>query len=407
MRQLSLLAATLLVVCSGFLGASLHAQSASQVRVKQPAATSTLEKNAEIAPGGAGHGTLAFNLSYYDNDDSGDGNPFLDEDLEVIEQITYLSYNVTDTTTIWGKLQYDFVSSASIDRLSKFPQQSGASGDNYFGLDLGVRHQLSESRRFGAFVSVSTEYDYNSIGIGGDYAFDLNNKNTTLKIGANLYYDTLDVIRFNGVEESSDERFSISSTVTWYQAMTPLMHAELGLTTSYQAGFLETPYNAVVIENPADPPNPNLANQARGTEITEELPSNRVRSALFGRIRRDVGPSTALELGGRLYADTWGIFSFAIEPVVYQWLVEDTLKLRVRYRYYTQTEADDFQDSFTTISRFRTQDSDLADFDSHTVGIRLDWYRTATTSFSFGIDYVKRSDDLDQFLASIGMTTKF
>ena len=176
---------------------------------------------------------------------------------------------------------------------------------------------------------------------------------------------------------------------------------------SYQNGFLETPYNAVVVENPADPPNPNLDNMARGTEFTEELPDSRVRVALHGKVRRSYDTGTALEWGGRIYTDSWGINSFSVEPRIYQWLIDDILFVRGRYRFYLQTAADDYEDNFFVLPSDRTQDSDLADFNSHTLGVALNWLATENTTFDLSLDYISRSDGIDHILASIGWHCDF
>ena len=54
-----------------------------------------------------------------------------------------------------------------------------------------------------------------------------------------------------------------------------------------------------------------------------------------------------------------------------------------------------------------TQDADLADFDSHTAGVRLDWFVGETTRLDFGFDYVTRSDGLDALLATFGSSWRF
>lgn len=397
------------VVAVVVLGAvALGAQGKSPAPGAPPESTETGEPAKDAGAGKAGTGSLSFRLGYYDNGDSGDGNPFLDEALTVIEPVVMFTYNVTDRTGIWAKMSYDRVTSASIDRLSKFPMQSGASGDNYFGLDAGMRYAFTDDVRAGFFGSFSTEYDYRSIGLGGDIEIDLANKNATLKGSLNAFFDDIDIIRFNGAEnEGSDNRTSFAGTLTWYQRMAPRWHGEFGLTLGHQSGFLETAYNAVVIENPALPPNPNLENMARGIEITEELPSSRSRGALFARVRHFFGTDSAVELGGRIYSDSWGITSFAIEPRYYTWIARDSLRMRLRYRYYTQSEADDYQDRFFNVTNERTQDSDLADFDSHLGGIQFVWHASKNQTFDISFDYVKRSDGIDQMLGSIGWGIKF
>ena len=118
------------------------------------------------AEGDAEHGSIEFGLGYYNNDDNGD--PFLDESLTVVEPVIVFDYNITDRTTVFGTLSYDYVSSASIDRLSEFPDQSGASGDTYLGLKAGLRRELDATISISAFGSFSSEYDYTSTGFGGD-----------------------------------------------------------------------------------------------------------------------------------------------------------------------------------------------------------------------------------------------
>ncbi|MEQ8762786.1 MAG: DUF3570 domain-containing protein [Planctomycetota bacterium] len=376
---------------------------------KDPAAAGENEPHAQ----GAGHGSLGFQIGYYDNADSGDGNPFLDEELTVIEPAMIFSYNATDELSFNATLSYDDVSSASIERLSRFPEQSGASGDNYVGVDLAMGYKFSDDWRGGAHLHYSTEYDYDSLGFGANVATDLANKNATLSFDVTSFFDKIDVIRFNGMEEGTDNRSSLAFTTNWYQILSPTVHSELGLTLANQTGFLETAYNGVVFEDPSFAPNPFFMNNARGLEIAEELPNSRQRYALFGKVRKYLEGGTSLELGGRLYSDSWGITSITLEPRLYHWLVQDRLIGRVRYRYYSQTAADDYQDHFygdptaIPVPKNRTQDSDLADLSSHTLGLRFDWYVTANSRLGLSGDTVMRSDGIDQILLALSWTWTF
>jgi hypothetical protein len=54
-----------------------------------------------------------------------------------------------------------------------------------------------------------------------------------------------------------------------------------------------------------------------------------------------------------------------------------------------------------------TQDSDLGDFNSHTIGMRLIGYRNGLQGWDAGIDYVMRDDDLDHIIASFGYLWTF
>ena len=350
------------------------------------------------------HGFVGFRIGVYHNDDDQAGNVFLDEKLTVIEPVLIFDINVSDKTAFWGKFSYDYVSSASIDRLNKFPDQSGASGDYYYGLDLGARRKLSDRFRIGGFASGSSEYDYDSFGLGGDLSWDAPSKNTTVKLSANGFWDRVQIIRFNGNEdEGKDDRNSFSSTLHWYQVINPKSHSEVGVTYSRQTGLLETAFNGVFVEFPGGIPKPQ--------EVSERLPDRRIRSALFGRIRRYINPHAAIELYSRFYSDDWGIDSFAMEPQLHYWLIEEILRLRLRYRFYTQTKADDFKKHFfpSDFSNrlFFTQDSDLGNFDSHTIGFKFDWHITSNLKLDISSNYIFRSDDLDQIVGSIGFKRGF
>ncbi|MEE3229400.1 MAG: DUF3570 domain-containing protein, partial [Planctomycetota bacterium] len=261
----------------------------------------------------AGHGSVSFGLNYYGNGDNGDGNPFLDEALTDYEPVIIFDYNVTDRFAINGTLSYDYVSSASIERLENLGYQSGATGDYYYGANLGGAYKLNPDLRLGGNFSFSTEYDYNSIGLGGFVARDLNNKNTTLKLNVNAFQDTIDIIRWNGIQnEGTDDRTTLSLTGNWYQIITPSTHSELGISATHQSGFLETAYNFVVMEYtdlahdpPARPLGPEsfdpltfiddrLDQAATGEIYSEELPDTRARGSIFGRVRTSLSPATAV-----------------------------------------------------------------------------------------------------------------
>lgn len=355
----------------------------------------------------AGDRSLTTRLSYYNNGDSGDGNPFLDESLTILEPVFIFDHQVTDDFGYAVDIHYDYVSSASIDRLSNFPEQSGASADNYIGTTLSGRWNLSDGWKAGGSFSVSGEYDYKSIGFGGNISRPVAGQDATIGLSIHGYLDELSIIRYNGEQDGNEARTSVSTTASWYQVLTPDLHGSFGVTATFQDGFLSTPYNAVVIEDPLAPPNPNLDNNALGFETAEVLPDARVRTALFGRVRGFVSTGRAWELGGRIYSDDWGITSFSLEPRWYQTIIEDKFEAMARYRFYSQSAADDFGEHFFAPEQFMTQDSDLAELNSHTTGGRLSWHFDGGNQVSVGLDFVLRSDGLDQVLTSFAWEQLF
>ncbi|MCP5020682.1 MAG: DUF3570 domain-containing protein [bacterium] len=359
--------------------------------------------------GDIGTGYWSLRLGFYDKDDQGDGNPFVDESVTVIEPVITYDYQASEDFGYHLQLAYDNISSASIDRIADVAgsEESGASGDNYVGLDASFRHRLSEQTNLNWHAGASFEYDYFSAGLGGGLSRKLDPQDAVISANLNAYLDSVDLIRWDGRSYGSDNRTSITGSLSWYQVLTPTTHGEFGLTLTSQSGFLATPINAVVVENPADPPNPNLANNARGTEWDEVLPGSRTRIALFGSVRHALDDFRAVQLGGRIYADDWGITAFDLSPKYIHQFQGGSL-WDVRYRHYTQSEADSYGTSFTVdpvAGEERTQDSELADFDSHLIGTHLSW--GSGDRWDFGFDYLSRSDNLDHMFFSIGWKRSF
>lgn len=85
----------------------------------------------------------------------------------------------------------------------------------------------------------------------------------------------------------------------------------------------------------------------------------------------------------------------------------EALGLRLGYRYYIQTAADDYNDHFTEITSKRTQDSDLADFYSHGISGALFWRPYETLGFDLTADYTFREDGIDQLRLSFGVRKSF
>jgi len=361
-----------------------------------------------------GHGSYAIQIGLYNHTDSpGDGNPFLDENLTVIEPIVIYDYDVSEKFGYGIELNYDLVSSASIDRLGDVPgtEESGASGDNYVGLDVSFRHRLDSGGLLAWHIGASTEYDYSSIGLGGNYTWQPEGTDSTVSFGVDAYQDSVDLILFNGLTapDGTDDRTSFTLTANWNQILSPVSRFDMGLAVAQQNGFLATPYNAVVLEDPGLPANPLLDNNAMGIEAAETLPEDRTRVALYGTYRRQVSPKRAWELGGRLYGDSWGISSLTVEPRFIQ-EVGDGLILDLHYRFYQQSESKYFEETFLQAAppqEFRTQDSDLADFNTNTLGFGLRWLDHAGGFFEFGLEYGVRSDNIDLFYGYLGWNRSF
>lgn len=152
------------------------------------------------APGPAGDTVVGVRTSYYEQRDDGgrDGNPFLREDVVVVEPAILFATQVSDDVRVSALFSHDYVSAASIDRLQNYPQQSGASGDTYFGLDLGLDVQVDDEVAVGGTIHAGGEADYASGGLSGR-ASVTPAPATWVTVGLDVYHDYVRLTRFNGV----------------------------------------------------------------------------------------------------------------------------------------------------------------------------------------------------------------
>lgn len=347
----------------------------------------------------------------YKQDDNG-GNEYLDEDETVIEPIVLARWQATESFGLNLGLYYDYVSSASIDRLHETDGQSGASGDNYTGGYVGADYAWGENQISGG-LSASVEYDYSSFGFNFAYARWLNERQSRVRFSGLAFFDSVDVIRFDGSEEGTDDRSTFSLGVSFEHILTPTVTFSLGYTFSYQSGFLESSINRVLVADSRVLPRVPLGADEpfRGYEAAEELPDSRVRNALYGRIDKyldwEEAPDSSVGVGTRIYADDWGVLAWDIEPRWRQWLVEEVLMLELRYRLYLQSEADDYEDIFSSLTSERTSDPDLAAFVSNTFGTTLTWNITENMAFDLTFDLMVRDDDLNAYWGSLGWHLTF
>ncbi len=360
-----------------------------------------------VAPAPAGDTVVGVRTSYYEQRDAGgrDGNPFLREDVVVVEPAILFSTKLGDDVKVSALFSHDYVSAASIDRLQNYPQQSGASGDTYFGLDLGLDVQVDDEVAVGGTIHAAGEADYASGGLSGRVSV-APAPATRVTLSLDVYHDYVRRTRFDGTTDGWKARDTDTLSVSVYRALTPWLHAEVGYSFSRQAGELETNFNAVVLEG--GQPNPLLTDQFRGTEVREDVPDHRLRHA--GEVRASVlvRRGTALDLGLAGYADSWGLSSFSVEPGVRHWLVEGALLVRVGYRYMRQHGTDYSRDHFRAPAPYhRTQDPDLDSFDLHSVGLKLVWHVAPGWAIDVAGDLGWRSDGLDQRWLGSGVRWEF
>ncbi len=358
--------------------------------------------------------------------------------------------------------------SSSTTKGSPWVASSGASrSDVLASLAVDYSHS-SDDRNFiwGAHAAYSQEFDYHSIGFGGSIAKLFNEKNTEISLKTQVYLDQWKPIYptelheyslygdsflnsgyFSGItvlDENGNastqyqpdlfstftdkKRNSYSVSVSFSQILSKRLQASVFFDLIYQKGLLSTPYHRIYF---ADKPNYYIGDatdipvytsrQNKGVyrlaDDIERLPGSRFKTPFGMRANYYINETLKLRTYYRYYTDDWGINSHTVNielPVK----LSHSFSLTPAYRYYQQTATRYFAPFETHLSseQYYTSDYDLADFHSNqwSVGLRYTDIFTQRKIYKFGLkninlrfSHYSRSDGLKANIVSLGIKFVF
>jgi hypothetical protein len=342
-----------------------------------------------LVPGAArAEGELAMRTQYYKERSTRVAQPMLDAKF------------ITDDVEVRGHMLIDAITSAS--------PASGATGQPFteyrWEVGGGFTRALGNWRA-GTDLRFSYEPDYRSIFLTGRGELDLASRNTTLGLLAGYGNDALSNA---GAQGGISERIegtlnTVLASASLTQVLTPTMLAGLTYDLAYLEGFQENPYRTVA---------------AGGLIEMERLPRKRYRHAVAGTVR-SILPRTGTTGAAsyRLYADSWGIVAHSPELRVIQ-AVRGDVDVHVRWRYHKQSQAEFYKDVYDTgdpeMQPFLTDDVKLSNYDTHTIGFKVDAPLTAlgicsrqTRDMRVDVvgEYVVQNNRYgDAFVAGLGLT---
>jgi hypothetical protein len=277
----------------------------------------------------------------------------------------------------------DFYSSASSDQIDY--NVSGASkSDTRTHLNVGISRRNNARRTIkGITIGGSTEYDYQSVSVGANWAIISKDGNRELSLGALAFFDTWSRIypielRGQGQLLDEDKRQSYSLSATLSQVINQKMQAALSSDVVYQTGLLSTPFQRVYF---ADQELPDI----------ERLPDTRYKYPVGLRVNYYTSDYLTMRFFYRFYSDSWGMTANTVE-------LETPIKIGPFfsfypfYRYHTQTAVDYFAPYKAHLSteELYTSDYDLAGINSHKAGLGLR-YSPLEGITHFGLPFSRNS----------------
>ncbi len=340
--------------------------------------------------------------------------------------VVSIPLNEDDILTIdAGVSAYTSASSSNINPFddgsaSPFQASSGASsGDVWSNLTASYSHSSDDRNDiWSAKLSVSTEYDYFSLGFGGSYTKLFNEKNTEFSISANVFLDTWHAIypielrpfgeNGNGINNSlftqntiignqnysplftefkDESRNSYSVGFGLSQILHKNVQGSLSVDLVKQDGLLSTPFQRVYFSDIAD----SFIEDFQLADAIEQLPDSRFKVAIGGRLNWYLSESFTVRTFYRYYFDDWGINSHTASIEI-PFKISDKFTLYPSYRFYNQTAADYFYPYETALSsyEFYTSDFDLSKYSSNQFGFGISYTDIFTKAhiWKFGLKSV-------------------
>jgi|TARA_R110002020_G_scaffold63136_1_gene168306 hypothetical protein len=284
-----------------------------------------------------------------------------------------------------------------------FQASSGASSSDLWANLTGFYSHSSDDRNdiWSAKASVSSEYDYFSLGVGGSYTKLFNEKNTEISINGNVFLDTWNAIyptelrpfaeggnglnngfftqntitgntnynpRF--VEFADEKRNSYSLGIGLSQILHKNVQGSLAVDVIQQEGLLSTPFQRVYFADVAD----SFIDNFQLADAIERLPDTRFKVAFGGRLNWYLNERFTVRTFYRYYFDDWGITSHtaSVEVPV---KISDKFTLYPSYRFYNQTAADYFRPYEKALStdEFYTSDYDLSEYSANQLGFGVSY----------------------------------
>ncbi len=298
-----------------------------------------------------------------------------------------------------------------------FVASSGASsGDVWINANGNYSHSSDDRNQIvSGKLSISSEYDYFSVGVGGSFTKLFNEKNTELSINTNIFIDTWKLIypselrpfREGGAglndplftgntitgnpnyqplfsELNGKGRNSYAIGLGFSQILTKKLQGSLALDFVMQTGLLSTPFQRVYFSDIED----SFIDDFQLADDIERLPDTRIKTAIGGRLNYYINEIFVIRTFYRYYQDDWGISSHtaSIEVPV---KIAEKFTLYPSYRYYSQTAADYFApyEQHLSTDEFYTSDYDLSKFSANQYGFGVSYTDVFTKShiWKFGL----------------------
>jgi len=268
---------------------------------------------------------------------------------------------------------------------------------------------LAENYTGSAGVHISKEYDYLSLGVNGNLAYDFNQKNSTVSLGLSYFQDTFEPeggipvafasmpVAFgdNDAENSSakadfnntrridsDDKTTADIMIGFTQVINRRMLTQFNYSYSKVDGYLNDPFKILSVVD-----NKGIAQDYR----YENRPDSRVKQSLFAQTKYHFDENI-IDVSYRYMWDDWKIDSHTIDSRLRIPLSSNSY-IEPHLRFYQQTAADFYQPFLAqenSIPEFASADYRIGEMSAYTVGVKYGMKMSDGNDLSFRLEYYRQ-----------------
>ncbi len=272
--------------------------------------------------------------------------------------------------------------------------------DTRVGLTAQWEQPLGRLLKGSFSANISSEYDFQSVGVSAAIARDFGQRNTTLSAGIAVEFDTIEPVggvpipfASMGVPGGIQPRHGADDTRTVTDLLFGLTQVisrrtlmQFNYSYGRSNGYLTDPYKLLSVIDPIS--------NAVVDYLFENRPDSRTRQSLFWQTKYHLSRDV-VDFSYRYLWDDWGIRSHTLD-LHYRWQLQSRWYLQPRIRYYVQSEADFYVPGLVSgapLPSSASADYRLADFDAWTIGLKYGRVLSKNREYGLRVDLYRQVGD--------------
>jgi len=258
-----------------------------------------------------------------------------------------------------------------------------------------------------AGVHISKEYDYLSLGVNGNLAYDFNKKNSTFSFGLSHFQDTFEpeggipkpfasmpLAYHNDGDEnghktsrktSGDDKTTTDIMVGFTQVINRHMVTQVNYSYSSVNGYLTDPFKILSLVN-----NDGITQDY----LYENRPDERIKQSVFAQAKYHFD-ETIIDVSYRYMWDDWQIDSHTVDTRFYIPL-DNGSYLEPHFRFYRQAAAEFYQPFIMqgeALPEFASADYRIGEMTAYTVGLKYGMKLSDGNDLSFRLEYYRQDPE--------------